>query len=111
MNFSSKIQRTTNLSYLINGPNDAAMLLVEGMIRQLHVDATSKRRKICDVVEWNIPRHNTKECALAVLFAIEEYKDNNPGADGIEIALEVIRLHGGFAGSTHQILSTNEQDS
>lgn len=74
---------------LIRGPIDSSFLVVALMLEQLYKDARSNQGLLCETLDG----HKARDCALTILHHLNSFRRDNPGADHIDIALELLRLH------------------
>lgn len=82
---------STHRSRLIKTPIDGIFLLMAELIDLLREDATGTYNAICND---DYPLHTAKECAIVIYNKYLSFLQENPEADHIEVALEVIKLHG-----------------
>ena len=76
----------------VHGPTDASFLLVAVMLERLRLDVKLNGRVKCgDIGDPNT--HAVRDCAMVIMRDWNMYRADNPDADHVDLALELIRLH------------------
>lgn len=78
--------RASNVNPVVND-HDGAILLVAAIIQQLKKDKRTHTE--CETLDG----HSVMLCSQLYLASIDEFLDQEPPPDVVEITMEVLRLH------------------